>query len=94
MLNFINYNDPAHSHIVYFNGKKEYRSSYDSRDCYGHGYNGYKIDYLNAEKISSFPYTFEQIYNEIIEQLDIEQLIVLKEYLSNTKSEEPYTKSR
>lgn len=94
VLNFINYNDPAHSHIVYYNGQKEYRGAYDSRDCYGHSYTGNMVDYYNAEKTNSFPYTFEQIHNEILNQLNVEQLEMLKNYLSSLENEQSVTKSR
>lgn len=94
VLNFINYSDPAHSHIVYYNGQKEYRGAYDSRDCYGHNYTGNMVDYYNAEKTSSFPYTFEQIHNEVLAQLDAEQLVALKEYLLSLENEQSSTKSR
>ena len=94
VLNFINYNDPAHSHIVYYNGQKEYRGAYDSRDCYDHDYTGNMVDYYNAEKTSSFPYTFEQIHSEVLAGLDAEQLVALKEYLSALANEQSSTKSR
>lgn len=87
VLNFANYASEGHSHIVYKNGKKEYIGSYGNRECYEHSYSGNMADYYNASRVSSFPYTFEQVY-DLFQDLSIEELAQLKEYVLKSTEEE------
>lgn len=94
VFNFSNANSSGHSHIVYKNGYKDYSGTYDSRDCYEHDYNGFRFDYYNAERVSSFPYTFEQVSNLTLDSLTEEQNASLEEYLSTVPVEKPYSLTR
>lgn len=93
VLNFSNYMVTGHSHIVYKNGSKEYNGTYENRECYEHGYTGNMVDYYDAVKVDRFPYTFEQIYDAILD-LSSDELLKLKDYLISLTNQNVVSKSR
>ena len=94
VFNFENYNDPAHSHIVYKNGRKDYNGTFSNRDCYDRDYDTFRVDYHRAQTVDKFPYTFEQIFDFGLNELTEEQLTQVNKAATETKKVKTLVKTR